>query len=69
VREIIAAAFGDPEFYAALLTVAATRSGKEISPDRLGRWLVRNKGTVADGLMLVRNSISKVYPIWQMMKV
>jgi hypothetical protein len=66
VREIIAAAFGAPDFYAALLTVASARSGKEISPERLGRWLVKNKGSVTCHLTLIRaKGISGGLPRWQ----
>jgi hypothetical protein len=43
VRDIIADAVNHAGFHAALLIVAAARNGKEISPDRLGRWLVRNR--------------------------
>jgi hypothetical protein len=70
VREVIAAAFGEPDLYAALLSVAMTRSGKEISPDRLGRWLARNKGMVINDLTLVRTgSTANGSPVWQIRRV
>jgi hypothetical protein len=70
VREVIAAAFGEPDLYAVLLSVAMTRNGKEISPDRLGRWLARNKDMVINDLTLVRTgSTANGSPIWQIRRV
>jgi hypothetical protein len=69
MREIIDAALNDPSFYAALMTVAATRNGKEISLERLGRWLRNNKGSIVDNLILVRISILHGYSVWQVQKV
>jgi hypothetical protein len=69
VRDVIAAAFGDPAFYAALVTVAASRNGREISPERLGRWLARNKGAIVNDLTLIRaGGVSGGYPLWQIQK-
>ncbi len=68
VRDVIAAAFGDSAFYASLVTVAASRNGREISPERLGRWLARNKGTIANGLTLVRAGYLSTGPLWQIQK-
>ena len=44
VREIINAAITHPDFMAALLTVASSKSSTVISNDRLGRWLKQNEG-------------------------
>jgi hypothetical protein len=69
VRDVIAAAFGHPDLYAALKAVAASRNGKEISPDRLGRWLARNKGSIVNNLTLVRTgSVSGGFPLWQIQR-
>jgi hypothetical protein len=65
VRDVIADANKHPDFYAALFVVAAAKSGKEISPERLGRWLVRNRGLIVNGLTLVRGgAISGALPLW-----
>jgi hypothetical protein len=45
--------------------VAAAKNGKEISPDRLGRWLAKNRGMTVNGLILVRTGvISGGFPLW-----
>jgi hypothetical protein len=54
VRDVIADAVNHPGLYAALLVVAATKNGKDISPERLGRWLARNRGMIVNGLTLIR---------------
>ena len=54
VREIINVAITHPDFMAALLTVASSKSATVISNDRLGRWLKQNEGKVAAGLSIVR---------------
>jgi hypothetical protein len=64
VRDVIAA-INHPGFHAALLIVAMARNGKEISPDRLGRWLAKNRGMTVSGLTLVRaGAISGGFPLW-----
>ena len=68
VRDVIAVAFGDPPFYAALVTVAVSRNGREISPDRLGRWLARNKGAIVNDLILAPAGILNGYPRWHIKK-
>jgi hypothetical protein len=69
VRDVVSAAFGDPPFYASLLTVAASSNGREISPERLGRWLARNKGAIVNDLTLIRTGgVSGGYPRWQIQK-
>jgi hypothetical protein len=66
VRDVIAEAVNHPSFHAALLIVAAAKNGKEISPDRLGRWLARNRGMTVNGLTLVRaKGTSGGLPVWQ----
>jgi hypothetical protein len=69
VRDIIAAALSHSDFYAVLLTVAGTRNGKEISPERLGRWLVKNRGSIVNDLILIRaGGIQGGFPLWQIQK-
>jgi hypothetical protein len=54
IRDVIADAVNHPSLYAALLVIAAAKNDKEISPERLGRWLARNRGMNVNGLTLVR---------------
>jgi hypothetical protein len=75
VREVIEAAFdhqraGNDAFLSALLVVAVkSGNSNEISPDRLGRWLTKNKGGIVNDLMLVLVAISSQGPIWRIKKV
>jgi hypothetical protein len=65
VRDVVADAANHPGFHAALLIVAAAKNGKEISPDRLGRWLAKNRGMTVNGLTLVRAGVvSGGFPLW-----
>lgn len=69
VRDVIATAYNYPDFYAALLTVAATHNGKEISPERLGRWLVKSRGSIVNNLTLDRTGIAHGgYSFWRVQK-
>jgi putative DNA primase/helicase len=68
VREIINAAITHPDFMAALLTVASSKSSTVISNDRLGRWLKQNEGKIAAGLSLVRAGNTHGYPLWQLIQ-
>ena len=68
VREIINAAINHPDFMAALLAVASSKSATVISNDRLGRWLKQNEGKIAAGLSLVRAGNSHGYPLWQLIE-
>jgi putative DNA primase/helicase len=69
VKDIIAAAFNYPDFYAALVTVAVARNGKEISLERLGRWLSKNKGSIVNDLSLISaGGIAGGYPLWRIRK-
>jgi hypothetical protein len=62
---VIAEAFNHPDLYAVLFAVAAAKTGKEISPDRLGRWLARNKGQIVNRLTLVRTrTVNGGFPFW-----
>jgi len=66
VREIINVAINYPEFMAALLAVASSKSATVISNDRLGRWLKQNEGKIAAGLSLVRAGNTHGYPLWRL---
>jgi putative DNA primase/helicase len=59
----------DPDFYHALVTVAATAKGNGISNDRLGRWLSKNNGKIVGKLKLVRTGMTQGYPLWQVMEI
>jgi hypothetical protein len=66
VREVIATASSYPDLFVALIAVAAHKNGKEISPERLGRWLARNRGAIVSNLTLVRSAvITGGFPLWK----
>jgi hypothetical protein len=64
MREVIERAVNAPTFYTALMSVAGSRSGQSVSNERLGRWLKRIQGKIANGLVLVQEGIQDGYPIW-----
>ena len=65
VQGVIDYAINIPEFYTALLNVAAHKTGSMVSNDRLGRWLNRIQGKIVNGLCLTRESTKHGgYPIW-----
>jgi hypothetical protein len=64
VQEVIAHAVNVPEFYTALINVAASKTGGSVSNDRLGRWLKHVEGQIINGLRLFRFGIRSGYPIW-----
>jgi hypothetical protein len=66
VQEVIARAVNVPEFYIALMNVAASKSGGSVNNDRLGRWLKRVEGEINNGLRLVCAGIRSGYPIWSL---
>ena len=66
VKEIIERAINAPLFYAALMAVAASRTGGMVSNDRLGRWLKRNERKIIYGLSLRQEGQTYGYPIWKL---
>jgi putative DNA primase/helicase len=56
VQQVIDRAFIDANFHAALLNVAASRSGL-LSNDRLGRWLRKVQGKIMNGFSLLQDGI------------
>jgi hypothetical protein len=67
LRDIINKAVNQPDFWNALLAVAATHgNGQVVSNDRLGRWLKENEGRIVDGLALVRAGMVNGYPLWRL---
>lgn len=69
VRDVISRAVNDPDFYNALLFVAANKSGAMVSNDRLGRWLKRNQNQIKDKLKLTRIGIRQGYPVYKLVQV
>jgi hypothetical protein len=67
MREIINAAVNRPDFYNALLTVAAAgRASHLLSNERLGRWLKANENKIAGGFSIVRTGAKDGYPLWRL---
>jgi hypothetical protein len=67
VQEVIAHAVNVPEFYTALMNVAASKSGGSVSNDRLGRWFKHAEGKISNKLKLLRVGNRCGYPIWSLM--
>lgn len=64
-RDIIEAAIGDQTFQVALLAIAARPNDREISPERLGKWLPKNKGKIAGSFRLVFCANTNKGPRWR----
>ena len=64
VQDVIACAINAPDFHAALMAVARSRTGSTVSNDRLGRWLSRVAGKIVANLKLVRSGLRDGYPLW-----
>lgn len=56
-----------PELREALLAVAG--DGGSINSHRLGRWLARNEGTIADGLRIEKGKLKDGRQPWKVVKV
>ena len=69
VRQIIARAMIDPDFYGALMAVASSPQGPGISNDRLGRWLSKNNGKISGKFKLIRAGTNQGYPLWRVDEV
>jgi hypothetical protein len=68
VQDIINAGLIDSNLHAALIAVAAGRSGLMVSSDRLGRWLRKNEGKIHDKLKLARAGSLNGYPLWTLLR-
>ena len=68
IKQIIDRATVDPDFFNALVTVAGTNQGT-ISNQRLGRWLSKNEGKIANRLKLIRVGLVHGFPLWQVSNV
>ena len=67
MREIINVAVNRPDFYNALLTVAAAgRASTLLSNERLGRWFKANENKIASGFSIVRTGAKDGYPRWRL---
>jgi hypothetical protein len=67
MREVINAAVNRPDFYNALLTVAAAgRASNLLSNERLGRWFKANENKIASGFSIVRTGAKDGYPHWRL---
>jgi putative DNA primase/helicase len=69
VQQIIARAVVDPDFYGALMAVAAPRQGTGISNDRLGRYLARNNGKIVGRLKLAKVGNVHGYLLWSVIEI
>jgi hypothetical protein len=68
VQKAIEYAINVSSFHQALLDVAASRTGRMVSNERLGRWLKRVKGKIVCGFKLVQNGSTHGYPLWKLTK-
>jgi len=68
VQDIINAGLIDSNLHAALMAVAANRSGPMVSSDRLGRWLRKNEGKIHGKLKLACTRILHGYPLWTLVR-
>jgi hypothetical protein len=59
----------DPDFYHALIPVAASEKGTGLSNQRLGQWLSRNNGKIVGKFKLARGGVKTGYPLWQVLEV
>ena len=66
IRQVLDRAILVSDFYAALMSVAASHSGGMVSNDRLGRWLNRNQGKIVNRLRLLRTGMRDGYPLWKL---
>jgi hypothetical protein len=66
VQQIIGRALIDSDFNNALLAVAISPSGGSVNALRLGRWLMRVKGKIVNGLKLVQDGNRHGYPLWKL---
>jgi hypothetical protein len=57
--------YAHSDFRAALLAAGADRSGR-LSTNRLGRWLSRNKGKIADGHRIVEDTVLDGFARWKL---
>jgi hypothetical protein len=69
VQQVIARAVPDPDFYGALMMVAASKQGGGISNDRLGRYLGRNNGKIVGRLKLMKVGNVHGYLLWSVINV
>jgi hypothetical protein len=68
VQDVIGRAINEPTLYTALISVAGSSSGQSVSNERLGRWLKRVQGKIANGLVLVQDGNTHGYPQWKLNK-
>jgi putative DNA primase/helicase len=68
LKQVIDRATVEQDFFSALMAVASTNQGT-ISNRRLGIWLSKNDGKIANGLKLMRAGSSYGFPLWQVSSV
>jgi len=66
VQEVIGLAVNIPNFYTALIGVAASRKGQTVSNISLGRWLKRVQGKIVNGLTLLQDGSIHGYLQWKL---
>jgi putative DNA primase/helicase len=67
IKQVIERALVDQDFFNAIVPVASTSQGT-ISNQRLGRWLSKNEGKIANGLKLQRAGLVNGFPLWQVVR-
>jgi len=66
IQQIIDRASMTPDLYVALMSVAGAKAKIMISPDRLGRWLSKNRNRIVSNRVFRRRKENN-YPIWKLM--
>jgi putative DNA primase/helicase len=66
IQEVIKLAAPEADFQAALVAVAASRTGLLVSNDRLGRWLKKVQGKIVNGFCLSQAGNPRGYPLWKL---
>jgi putative DNA primase/helicase len=80
IKDVIARAVVDADFFAVLMEIAGARQGNRISPDRLGRYLAKNNGKIVEfpssnltkpftRLKLEKYGIKDGYPLWKVVEL
>jgi hypothetical protein len=69
IQDVIGRAINVPTFYAALMGVAASHGGQNVSNERLGRWLKQVEGKMVGKLMLKSAGRTAGYPMWMLISV
>jgi hypothetical protein len=68
VQDIISRSINVGDFHVALMNVAAGRAGNVVNNTRLGMWLKRVQGQIANGLIVQQAGVVNGYPLWRLVR-